>query len=69
MGEPANSGPACDTDEEGWMSLRYGVLGPLQVIRDSEALPLGGQKRRAVLAVLIAAAGRVVPIHDLLDAV
>lgn len=47
----------------------YSLLGPLQVARDGQPLPLGGAKQRAVLAVLLAAGGRVVPVPSLLDAV
>ncbi|MFG1604104.1 BTAD domain-containing putative transcriptional regulator [Actinoplanes sp. NPDC049265] len=40
--------------------LHYRVLGPLEVLRDGRAVELGGPKQRAVLAVLLLEAGRVV---------
>ena len=49
------------------MELR--LLGPLEVVVDGAALPLGGPKQRTVLAVLAHAAPRAVPVHVLLDAV
>lgn len=47
----------------------FGILGPLEVIRDDAPLPLGGQKQRAVLAVLLLDANRVVSVDRLLDSV
>ena len=45
------------------------ILGPLEVEGDSGPLALGGQRQRALLAVLLLHAGRVVPtdrlIHEL----
>jgi DNA-binding SARP family transcriptional activator len=49
--------------------LAFGLLGPLQVIRDGKQLPLGGRQQRAVLAVLLAEAGTVVSVARLADAV
>jgi DNA-binding SARP family transcriptional activator len=48
----------------------FRVLGPLEVVDDDgNALPLGGQKQRAVLAVLLLRAGEVVSTGFLVDAV
>jgi DNA-binding SARP family transcriptional activator len=47
----------------------FRVLGPLEVVADDgEPLPLGGQKQRAVLAVLLLRAGEVVSSEFLIDA-
>ncbi|GAA4879155.1 GNAT family N-acetyltransferase [Kitasatospora terrestris] len=45
------------------------VLGPLRVRSAGRPLPLGGARQRAVLAALLLAAGRTVPLADLVDAV
>ncbi|MCL9797931.1 winged helix-turn-helix domain-containing protein, partial [Frankia sp. AgKG'84/4] len=49
------------------MSL-YRLFGPIEVRRDGQPVPLGGPKQRAVLAVLLLAAPRVVSIDRLADA-
>ena len=49
--------------------LRFRVLGPLEALdRDGAPLPLGGQKQRSVLALLLMRANRVVPTDVLLEA-
>ena len=45
------------------------MLGPLEVLSDGSACSLGGRKQRAVIAVLVAAAGRPVPVDSLLQAI
>ena len=50
-------------------SVHIQVLGPLRVLQDGENLPLGGPQRRLVLALLIAAGGRTVPMDDLIEGV
>jgi predicted ATPase/DNA-binding SARP family transcriptional activator len=47
--------------------LELGVLGPVRAVRDGRELGLGGPKPRAVLALLLADAGRVVPAEYLAD--
>jgi DNA-binding SARP family transcriptional activator len=48
--------------------VKYRVLGPLDVVADDgELLFAGGPKQRVVLAVLIAASGRVVSVDRLLQ--
>jgi DNA-binding SARP family transcriptional activator len=47
--------------------LDFRILGPLEVVGDSGALRLGGPKRRAVLAILLLNANRVVSIDRLAD--
>jgi DNA-binding SARP family transcriptional activator len=48
--------------------LEFRVLGPLEVLEDGEVLPLGGQKQRALLALLLIEAGRVVSVDRIVDA-
>ncbi|MFE6871328.1 BTAD domain-containing putative transcriptional regulator [Kitasatospora sp. NPDC057692] len=50
----------------GW---RFGVLGPLAVHHDGRALPLGGARQRTVLATLLLAHGRPVPVAGLVESV
>ena len=48
---------------------QFRILGPLEVLADDdEPLPLGGQKHRAVLAVLLLRAREVVSTEYLVDA-
>jgi DNA-binding SARP family transcriptional activator len=48
--------------------VRFGVLGPLQVTREGQPIAVGGARARAVLVMLLADAGRVVPAERLADA-
>ncbi|MCB2177134.1 MAG: winged helix-turn-helix domain-containing protein [Actinomycetales bacterium] len=49
--------------------MRFGVLGPVTA-RDGDAeVPLGGPRQRAVLALLLRAAGRPVPADRIVDAI
>ncbi len=47
--------------------LEFRVLGPVQAVRDGRELALGGPRRRAVLALLLVAGGRVVPAEQLAE--
>jgi DNA-binding SARP family transcriptional activator len=47
--------------------LEFGVLGPVQAVRDGRQLGLGGPRLRAVLALLLLAEGRVVPAEYLTE--
>jgi WD40 repeat protein/DNA-binding SARP family transcriptional activator len=48
--------------------MRFLVLGPLEVAEAAgEPLPIAGSKERTILACLIARAGRVVPVDDLIE--
>jgi hypothetical protein len=49
--------------------VEFGILGPVQAVRDGRELGLGGPKPRAVLALLLVAAGRVVPAERLAEEV
>jgi DNA-binding SARP family transcriptional activator len=46
----------------------FRILGPLEVSDETGPLLLGGQKQRAVLALLVVDAGRVVSTDHLVDA-
>jgi DNA-binding SARP family transcriptional activator len=50
-------------------NLEFAFLGPLEVRRGAEVLPLGGSKQRAVLGVLLANAGRTLSTASIADAV
>jgi DNA-binding SARP family transcriptional activator len=45
----------------------FGILGPVQAVRDGREVELGGPRRRALLALLLVAGGRVVPAERLAD--
>jgi DNA-binding SARP family transcriptional activator len=47
--------------------VNFRILGPLEVTREGSALPLGGTKQRAVLAVLLLHANEVVSSDALID--
>jgi WD40 repeat protein/DNA-binding SARP family transcriptional activator len=48
--------------------MRFLVLGPLEVAEaGGHPLPIAGSKERTILACLIARAGRVVPVDDLIE--
>ena len=47
--------------------MEYRVLGPLEVRGDDGPLPLGGAKQRALLALLLLNANRVVSRERLID--
>ncbi|WP_372411697.1 BTAD domain-containing putative transcriptional regulator [Streptomyces luteireticuli] len=49
--------------------VRFKVLGPLEVVADGRALPLGGSKQRTLLATLLVHANTPVPGERLCDAV
>jgi WD40 repeat protein/DNA-binding SARP family transcriptional activator len=48
--------------------MHFLVLGPFEVTAESgDPLPIAGSKERTILACLIARAGRVVPVDDLIE--
>jgi len=49
------------------VTLEFRILGPLEVEGDRGPVVLGGQQQRALLAVLLLEAGRVVPTDRLVD--
>src|SRR3954453_10034731 len=48
--------------------MEFRILGPLEVLSDGRPLDLGGQKPRALLALLLLEANRVLPRDALIDA-
>ena len=50
-------------------SMRFGVLGPIEVTRKRRRIPTGGPKQRTVLALLIANAGSPVSTDSLVQGV
>ena len=49
--------------------MEFRILGPLEVREGERVLPLGGARRRAVLALLLLDANRVVSVERLVDGV
>jgi len=49
--------------------VEFRILGPLEVRDGERVLPLGGARRRAVLALLLLDANRVVSVDRLVDGV
>jgi predicted ATPase/DNA-binding SARP family transcriptional activator len=47
--------------------IRFGVLGPLEVVRSGEPVTLAGRRERALLALLLLRANEVVPRERLVD--
>jgi len=47
--------------------VEFSILGPVQVVRDGRELGLGGPRRRALLALLLVAGGRVIPAERLAE--
>jgi DNA-binding SARP family transcriptional activator len=45
--------------------LEFAILGPLQVVRDGQTVPLGGARQRVVLARLLVEPGRAVSLAGL----
>ncbi len=50
-------------------TLRFGVLGPLAAWRGRDPVRLGGERQRALLALLLLRAGEFVPTPELLELV
>src|SRR3990172_7601565 len=56
------------TEGEAYRSfMRFQVLGPVEVNRDTEIIPLGGPKQRLVLAHLLIRANQLVSAETLID--
>ena len=47
--------------------MEFRILGPVEVIKDGQAVAVGGSRERAVLALLLASANRVVSAERLAD--
>lgn len=48
-------------------TMEFRVLGPVEVVVDGSAVPLGGPKQRALLGLLVSAAPNLVTVDVLLD--
>jgi DNA-binding SARP family transcriptional activator len=48
--------------------VEFAILGPLEARAEGRPIPLGGPKQRALLAILLLDAGRVVSLDQLVDA-
>jgi DNA-binding SARP family transcriptional activator len=51
----------------GAVDTEFGILGPLEAVRDGQELGLGGRNQRAVLALLLLQANQVVSIERLAE--
>ncbi|MEV5407563.1 BTAD domain-containing putative transcriptional regulator [Thermopolyspora sp. NPDC052614] len=49
--------------------VSFAILGPLEVRRDGQAVEIGGQRLRALLALLLLTPGRTVPTQTLISGV
>src|SRR5215831_14587021 len=58
---------AADTAAAKTGSAEFGILGPLEVWRSGRVVPLGGPRQRAVLALLLIEANRVVSMDRLAE--
>ena len=47
--------------------MRFGILGPLDVTRDGQPVPITAPMQRSVLAVLLLDAGKVVPTDRMME--
>jgi SARP family transcriptional regulator, regulator of embCAB operon len=47
--------------------VEFHILGPLEILDGERVVPLGGPKRRAVTALLLLHANRVVASEQLID--
>ncbi|MDQ1520494.1 MAG: hypothetical protein QOI55_1567 [Actinomycetota bacterium] len=50
-------------------NLEFGVLGPVEVRHDGQAVSLGGPQQRRILATLLADRGKVVAVERLVEAI
>jgi WD40 repeat protein/DNA-binding SARP family transcriptional activator len=48
-------------------AVEFSILGPLAALRDGETLPLGGERQRALLAILVVHAGEMVSSERLIE--
>src|SRR4051794_9713914 len=49
------------------VGIEFRILGPLEVVRDGRALPLGGRKQRSLVAVLVLHAGEFLSSDRLIE--
>src|SRR5690349_8676651 len=50
-------------------AVQFQILGPVRVRRDATDLDIGGRQQRLMLALLLARAGSVVSVTELVDAI
>src|SRR5579871_2475556 len=50
-----------------WTALQFRILGPLAAYWDDDELELGGERQRALLAVLLVHSGQIVSSERLID--
>jgi YVTN family beta-propeller protein len=62
-----NGAPSSEAAGSGPRGLQFKLLGPLEASRDGVRIDLGPRKQRAVLALLLLNANRVVPTDRLID--
>jgi DNA-binding SARP family transcriptional activator len=68
VGSPGGVGAMATDAVAGQTELaEFGILGPLEVARSGCAVPLGGPRQRAVLALLLLEANRVVSLDRLAE--
>ncbi len=48
-------------------TVAFSILGPIELLTDGQPVPLGAPKQRTLLALLLLAEGRVVPVERLID--
>src|SRR3954454_21374450 len=65
--EPSGDQPGHPSLELADYRTDYRLLGPLEVVHRGEAVPPGGQRKRALLARLLLEANRTVSIDALVD--
>jgi predicted ATPase/DNA-binding SARP family transcriptional activator len=53
--------------EAGTPRIEFRLLGSVEAVRDGDAVPLGGPRQRALLALLLLAPGRAVPAGRLVE--
>src|SRR2546423_8449408 len=58
---------AADTAADQTTSVEFGIRGPVEVSRSGRVVPLGGPRQRAVLALLLLEANRVVSMDRLAE--
>jgi WD40 repeat protein/DNA-binding SARP family transcriptional activator len=65
----AGIGPASDNQAMGMdvRTLHFGVLGPLEASRDGRPVRLGGERQRALLALLLTRANELVTVQQLIE--
>jgi DNA-binding SARP family transcriptional activator/DNA-binding CsgD family transcriptional regulator len=60
---------ATDDDRRLTSGVQFHILGPVRVLRGASELDIGGRQQRLMLAALLARAGSVVSVTELIDAI